>query len=93
MTINLLKFGFSESGEEELQNVVGAGISLTYVNGQMFLDNLSPLSLFCQSWTGTENYNKIANANHHRATIMEIKNSLVGICVFDLSIFAQDLEV
>ena len=71
----------------------GVGISIIYVHGKIFVDNLSNHSLFVQSWTGTENYNTVCNENHHRATVMEIKESLVGICVFDLSIFAKDLEV
>ena len=31
-------------------------------------------------------------SNMVKATIMEIKESMPGICIFDLSIFAQDLE-
>ncbi|CBY24633.1 unnamed protein product [Oikopleura dioica] len=72
---------------------IGKGIGLVNVKGQIFVDNLTKGSIFSQSWTGTEYVNKQYDANLHRSTIMEIKAGLVGVCVFDLEIFAKDLDV
>jgi len=71
---------------------IGKGIGLVNVKGQIFVDNLTKGSIFSQSWTGTEYVNKQYDANLHRSTIMEIKAGLVGVCVFDLEIFAKDLD-
>ena len=37
--------------------------------------------------------NKKMDTSHHRATVMEVTSGLVGIPIFDIKIFAQDLEV
>ena len=37
--------------------------------------------------------NKKMDTSHHRATVMEVTAGLVGIPIFDIKIFAQDLEV
>ena len=45
------------------------------------------------SWIGLEMINKKMDTSHHRATVMEVTSGLVGIPIFDIKIFAQDLEV
>ncbi|CAG5097498.1 Oidioi.mRNA.OKI2018_I69.XSR.g15099.t1.cds [Oikopleura dioica] len=71
---------------------IGKGVGLVNVKGQIFVDNLTKGPIFSQSWTGTEYVNKQYDANLHRSTIMEIKAGLVGVCIFDLEIFAKDLD-
>jgi hypothetical protein len=70
----------------EMLDSFGEGISLTYVNNQLFLTNHSNLGVFYQSWIG----NDVLNV--HKSTVIEVKPKLEGIIIFDLNYFAEYLN-
>ena len=73
------------SGEPWLK--IGEGISLAYVDGKLFLTNNSKMKIYYQSWIGND------ILNHHKSTVVEVKPKMEGIAVFDLSYFAEYLNV
>jgi len=77
----------------ELRHRLNKGLVLSKVSGTVFLDNNTNYSCFYQSWIGLEMINKKMDTSHHRATVMEVTSGLVGIPIFDIKIFAQDLEM
>ena len=66
---------------------IGEGISLAYVDGKLFLTNNSKMKIYYQSWIGND------ILNHHKSTVVEVKPKMEGIAVFDLSYFAEYLNV
>lgn len=79
----------NEHRDEETQKTrskIGEGISLTYVDGKLFLTNNSKIKIYYQSWIGND------ILNHHKSTVVEVKSKMEGIAVFDLSYFAEYLN-
>ena len=45
------------------------------------------MKIYYQSWIGND------ILNHHKSTVVEVKSKMEGIAVFDLSYFAEYLNV
>lgn len=76
-----------------LRNSLNAGgLLLTKVAGMLFIDNNTDRSCFYQSWIGIDMVNDKMETAYHRATVMEVPAKFIGIPLFDLAIFAHDLE-